>query len=88
MVGHNMAIGQYRDDPAEMDDLEREVAAAQYPEGGLVVGLGLGIVFPLATVPALLAVAPVLGGVAGFALGRRIRDAAIRRRRAARSTGE
>lgn len=83
-----MAIGQYRDDPAEMDDLEREVAAAQYPEGGLVVGLGLGIVIPLVTVPALLAVGPVLGGVVGFVLGRRLREAAIRRRRADRSTAE
>ncbi|UHQ95101.1 hypothetical protein [Haloterrigena alkaliphila] len=83
-----MAIGQYRDDPAEMDDLEREVAAAQYPEGGLVVGLGLGIVLPLLTSPALLVIGPVLGGVVGFGLGRRIRDAAIRRRRADRSTAE
>ncbi|ELY71681.1 hypothetical protein C488_17159 [Natrinema pellirubrum DSM 15624] len=83
-----MAIGEYRDEPAEMDDVEREVAAAQYPEGGLVVGLGLGIVLPLATVPALLAVAPVLGAVVGFALGRRLRDAAVRRRRADRATAE
>ncbi|PCR92164.1 hypothetical protein [Natrinema ejinorense] len=83
-----MAIGQYRDDPAEMDDIEREVAAAQYPEGGLVVGLGLGIVLPLVTLEALLFVAPVLGGVVGFALGRRVRDAAIRRRRAARAATE
>ncbi|AGB33312.1 hypothetical protein Natpe_3543 [Natrinema pellirubrum DSM 15624] len=88
MVGHYMAIGEYRDEPAEMDDVEREVAAAQYPEGGLVVGLGLGIVLPLATVPALLAVAPVLGAVVGFALGRRLRDAAVRRRRADRATAE
>ncbi|WP_408959723.1 hypothetical protein [Natrinema sp. 74] len=83
-----MAIGRYRDEPSEMDDIEREVAAAQYPEGGLVVGLGLGIVLPLLTVPALLVVAPFLGGVLGFTLGRRVRDAAVRRRRADRSTGE
>ena len=83
-----MAIGQYRDVPAEMDDIEREVAAAQYPEGGLVVGLGVGIVFPLLTLEALLLFAPVIGGVVGFALGRRVRDAAIRRRRAKRSQTE
>ncbi|MDS0478624.1 hypothetical protein [Natrinema sp. 1APR25-10V2] len=83
-----MAIGQYRDEPSEMDDIEREVAAAQYPEGGLVVGLGLGIALPLLTVPALLVVTPILGGVLGFALGRRVRDAAVRRRRADRSTAE
>ncbi len=88
MVGHDMAIGQYRDEPSEMDDIEREVAAAQYPEGGLVVGLGLGIALPLLTIPALLVVTPILGGVLGFALGRRVRDAAVRRRRADRSTAE
>lgn len=84
----DMAIGQYRDEPSEMDDVEREVAAAQYPEGGLVVGLGLGIVLPVLTIPALLVVAPFLGGVLGFALGRRIRDAAVRRRRDDRSTAK
>ncbi|WP_090618225.1 hypothetical protein [Natrinema salaciae] len=83
-----MAIGQYRDDPAEMDDIEREVAAAQYPEGGLVVGLGVGIVLPLVTLEALLFLTPLLGGVVGFALGRRVRDYAIRRRRADRTPGE
>ncbi|MDF9747525.1 hypothetical protein [Natrinema salsiterrestre] len=83
-----MAIGEYRDVPAEMDDIEREVAAAQYPEGGLVVGLGVGIVLPLVTVQALLLVGPVLGGVVGFALGRRIRDYEIRRRRADRPSEE
>lgn len=83
-----MAIGEYRDVPAEMDDIEREVAAAQYPEGCLVVGLGVGVVLPLVTVQALLLVAPVLGGVVGFALGRRIRDYEIRRRRADHTSEE
>ncbi|WP_226005138.1 hypothetical protein [Natrinema salinisoli] len=83
-----MAIGEYRDVPAEMDDIEREVAAAQYPEGCLVVGLGVGVVLPLVTVQALLLVAPVLGGVVGFALGRRIRDYEIQRRRADRTPEE
>ncbi|WP_254527845.1 hypothetical protein [Natrinema gelatinilyticum] len=83
-----MAIGRYRDVPADMDDVEREVAAAQYPEGGLVLGLGMGIVLPIVTVEALLVLAPILCGVAGFVLGRRIRDYEIRRRRAERSAGE
>ncbi|WP_254762796.1 hypothetical protein [Natrinema marinum] len=82
-----MAIGRYRDAPAEMDDIEREVAAAQYPEGGLVLGLGVGIVLPLLTLEALLLAAPVLCGVAGFAAGRRLRDREIRRRRAERADG-
>ncbi len=88
MVEHNMAIGQYRDDPAEMDDVEREVAAAQYPEGGLVVGLGVGIVLPVLTVQALLVLTPFLGGIVGFVVGRRFRDYAIRRRRRDRSATE
>jgi hypothetical protein len=83
-----MAIGPYRETPSDMDEVEREVAAAQYPEGGLVGGLGVGIVVPLLTVEALLLVTPVLGGLAGFALGRRIRDAEIRRRQVQRAGDE
>ncbi|ELY40446.1 hypothetical protein [Natronorubrum tibetense] len=77
-----MAIGQYRDVPDEMEEIEREVAAAQYPEGGLVVGLGVGILLPLLLAEILLLVIPLLGGVLGFALGRRLRDYKIRCRRA------
>lgn len=79
-----MAIGRYRDIPAEMDEIEREVAAAQYPEGGLVVGLGIGIVLPLALAEIFLLFAPLVGGMLGFALGRRLRDYKIRRRLAKR----
>ena len=83
-----MAIGRYRDVPDEMEDLEREVAAAQYPEGGLVVGLGAGILLPLLLAEILLLVVPLLGGMLGFALGRQLRDYKIRRRRADRHTGD
>lgn len=80
-----MAIGRYRDEPAEMDDDEREVAAAQYPEGGLVIGLGVGIVLSLVVADALLVLTPVLGGVIGFVLGRRIRRYKLRQRRTERT---
>ncbi|WP_254522173.1 hypothetical protein [Natrinema caseinilyticum] len=83
-----MAIGRYRDVPADMDDVEREVAAAQYPEGGLVFGLGVGIVLPIVTIEALLLLTPILCGVGGFVLGRFVRDYEIRRRRAERARGE
>lgn len=83
-----MAIGRYRDVPDEMEDIEREVAAAQYPEGGLVVGLGAGILLPLLLAEILLLVVPLLGGMLGFTLGRRLRDYKIRRRRADRHAGD
>ena len=70
-----MAIGRFRDRPEEMDETERAVTAAQYPEGGLVAGMGLGICLPLvlALAPALVALGPIAGGVAGFAVGRWVR---------------
>ncbi|QLG50177.1 hypothetical protein [Natrinema halophilum] len=83
-----MAIGRYRDVPSEMDDVECEVAAAQYPQSGLVFGLGVGIVLSIATVEVLLVFAPILCGVAGFVLGRRVHDFEIRRRRADRTMKE
>lgn len=75
-----MAIGRYRDAPTDMDEVEREVAAAQYPEGGLVAGMGTGILLAIVTVEALLAVAPIVGALAGYGLGRRVHAYAIRRR--------
>lgn len=77
-----MTIGRYRDSPSDMDDVEREIAAAQYPEGGLVIGLGVGIVVALVLLETLLLVTPILGGVLGFAAGRYVRDAKVRRRQA------
>ena len=65
-----MAIGRYRDVAAEMDDEECHVAAAQYPEGGLVAGMGLGIAVPLALAPALVALGPIVGALVGYAVGR------------------
>ena len=83
-----MAIGEYRDTPSEMDDIERKVAAAQYPEGGLVVGLGLGIVFPILVLEALILLTPILGAILGFATGRRIRDYKVRKRQAEHDIGD
>ena len=80
-----MAIGRYRDRPAEMDDLECRVAAAQYPEGGLVVGMGLGILLGMAVSPVAVAVGPIVGALAGYGGGRVFRGYRLRRLRA--STG-
>ena len=73
-----MAIGRFRDDPEEMTPAEREVVAAQYPEGALVAGMGLGIVLPLVLAPALVVVGPIAGGLAGYAVGRWFRRSRIR----------
>ncbi len=73
-----MAIGRYRDVPDEMDDVECAVAAAQYPEGGLMLGLGLGIVLAVLTTDFLVVVAPFVLGAIGFVVGRRVRDRKVR----------
>lgn len=65
-----MALGRYRDDPAEMTAAEREVVAAQYPEGALVAGMGVGMVVPLALAPSLVVVGAIGGGIAGYVAGR------------------
>lgn len=82
-----MAIGRYRDVPAEMDDLECRVAAAQYPEGGLVVGLGMGIVLGMLLSPVVVAVGPILGALAGYGAGRAFRGYRLRRLRASADGG-
>lgn len=78
MVCFNMAIGSYRDEPGEMSEAELAVAAAQYPEGGLVVGIGLGIVVSLLTVAVALAVVPLCCALLGYYLGTRVRDRKLR----------
>ena len=83
-----MAIGRYRDVPAEMDDLECRVAAAQYPEGGLVVGMGLGIVLGMGLSPVAVAAGPIVGALAGYGAGRVFRGYRLRRLRASADTGE
>lgn len=77
-----MAIGPFRDVPAEMDDVEARVAAAQYPEGALVAGVGLGTVVPLVVAPSLVPVGAIVCGLLGFAAGRWYRGAKVRRSRA------
>ncbi|WP_254538186.1 hypothetical protein [Halomarina litorea] len=76
-----MAIGRYRDVPGEMDDVECRVAAAQYPEGGLVAGMGLGIALPLLVAPAFVALGPLVGALCGFAAGRWYRARLLARHR-------
>lgn len=83
-----MAIGRYRDTPSEMDEIERRVAAAQYPEGGLVGGLGLGIVFSLLVLEMLVLVTPIVGAVLGYLVGQRVRASKIRRYQAERDAGD
>lgn len=67
---YDMAIGRYRDDPEELDELEQRVAAAQYPEGGVALGGFLGVALAYLTVDMLVVVAPFVGGILGFSLGR------------------
>lgn len=73
-----MAIGRYRDAPDEMDDIECAVAAAQYPEGGLMFGIGIGIVLAVVAADLLAVVAPFVLGLFGFVVGRRFRDRKVR----------
>lgn len=77
-----MAIGPFRDVPAEMDDVEARVAAAQYPEGALVAGVGVGTVVPLLLAPSLAPVGAILCGLLGFAGGRWYQERKVRRHRA------
>jgi hypothetical protein len=83
-----MAIGRYRDRPAEMDDLECRVAAAQYPGGGLVLGMGLGIVLGMVLSPGAVAVGPIVGALAGYGPSRVFRGYRLRQLRASVDTGE
>lgn len=74
-----MAIGRYRVDPEDMTPAEREVVAAQYPEGALVAGMGLGIGVTMALAPALVFVGGIIGGLAGYLIGRWFRARRLRR---------
>ncbi|WP_049912911.1 hypothetical protein [Natrialba hulunbeirensis] len=83
-----MSIGRFRDVPSEMDGVEREIAAAQYPEGGLVFGLASGVVAGMLTSALLLVTLPFVGALAGFAVGRQYRTYRLRQRRRSRESGE
>ncbi|MDZ7687171.1 MAG: hypothetical protein U5J64_00350 [Halobacteriales archaeon] len=74
-----MPVGRFRKNPRELDDVEQRVFAAQYPEGSLLFGIGLGLLLPMVAVavtelPATVGTlgtgfGPILGGVAGYLLG-------------------
>lgn len=87
-----MPVGRFRKDPRELDDIERRVAAAQYPEGSLLLGMGIGLILPLTTrqmVPALPSLVgvlgtgfgPILGGVTGYLLGHAYKQRRIKQLR-------
>lgn len=79
-----MPIGRFREDPRELDEIEREVSAKQIPEAALMLGMGVGLVVPMAVAPdapvaaALLSIA---GGVVGYLVGFRYKVRRIERRR-------
>lgn len=74
-----MPVGRFRKNPRELDEAERRVFAAQYPEGGLLFGMGAGLIMPMTAqgivgVPSLVGtlgtgVGPLIGGVVGYLLG-------------------
>jgi len=74
-----MPVGRFRKDPRELDEVERRVFAAQYPEGSLLFGMGVGLIVPMTAqwvteVPSLVltlgtGVGPLIGGVVGYLLG-------------------
>ena len=74
-----MAIGRFRTDPAELTPAEREVVAAQYPEGALVLGMGLGMVVAMALASSLVFAGGIGGGLVGYVIGRRFRARRLRR---------
>jgi hypothetical protein len=84
-----MPVGRFRTDPTELDDAERQVSARQYPEGALVVGMGIGVAAPflvqqfalsiaLLSSPVGTALGPLVGGVAGYLLGHQYKQYRIR----------
>lgn len=79
-----MPIGRFRKDPRELDAIEQEISAKQIPEAALMLGMGTGLVVPMAVVPdvavagALLSIA---GGITGYLLGFRYKIRRIERRR-------
>lgn len=87
-----MPVGRFRKDPRELDEVEKRVAAAQYPEGSLLFGMGVGLMIPLAaqgSIPGLPSIVgtlgtglgPMVGGVAGYLLGHAYKQRRIGRLR-------
>lgn len=69
-MGQHMAIGRYRVDPEDMTAAEREVVAAQYPEGALVAGMGLGMAVTVVLASSLVFAGGIVGGLVGYVVGR------------------
>jgi len=74
-----MPVGRFRKDPRELDEVEKRVTAAQYPEGGLLFGMGVGLILPMTVLGAVelssvvatlwTGLGPMVGGVVGYLLG-------------------
>jgi hypothetical protein len=74
-----MPVGRFRKNPRELDEVEKRVTAAQYPEGGLLFGMGIGLVIPMtvrwvveiSSIVATLSTGfgPMVCGVVGYLLG-------------------
>ena len=67
-----------------MDEIEKEVSSAQYPEFMLSFGMGLGILLPMVSMPGRTLVIPVAsfgGGVGGYLLGHLFESRKLRRLR-------
>lgn len=94
-----MPVGRFRSDPRELDDVEREISAKQFPEAALMLGMGFGLTIPLAlgtyvaSVAALLApvggtgvasaLLSITGGIVGYLVGYRYKQYRIARLRRA-----
>jgi membrane protein YqaA with SNARE-associated domain len=83
-----MPVGRFRKNPRELDDFEKQVFAAQYPEGSLLLGMGVGLFFAmtakdLSLLPSLVTtvgtgVGPIIGGVFGYLLGHAYKQRRLR----------
>jgi len=83
-----MPVGRFRKNPRELDDVEMRVFAAQYPEGSLLFGIGLGLLaamvagvvteIPATTNTLVTGFGPIVGGIAGYLLGHVYKDMRLR----------